>query len=122
MALLPLPPPPPGLDLAADRRPAIVAVSVLTWALALAAVGLRLLSRHIKRVPLWIDDWLIIAALVRPPPPPSRLPPRARTTDPPPPAVLVRPRRRHGRLRCAPTALPPPRPLPSLSPALTAQP
>ncbi|KAJ6439443.1 integral membrane protein [Purpureocillium lavendulum] len=58
-----LPPPPPGIDLTQDRRPDIVATSAVTLVLAILAVVLRIVSRHIKRVPLWIDDWLIIASL-----------------------------------------------------------
>ncbi|GJN84542.1 hypothetical protein PLIIFM63780_008099 [Purpureocillium lilacinum] len=59
-----LPPPPPGIDLTQDRRPDIIATSAVTLALAMLAVALRIVSRRIKRVPLWIDDWLIIASLV----------------------------------------------------------
>lgn len=58
-------PPPPGVDLGDDRRPAIIAVSIVTWVLALLAVGLRLVCRQMKGVRLWWDDWLIIASLVR---------------------------------------------------------
>ncbi|KAL3959678.1 hypothetical protein ACCO45_004795 [Purpureocillium lilacinum] len=58
-----LPPPPPGIDLTQDRRPDIIATSAVTLALAMLAVALRIVSRRIKRVPLWIDDWLIIASL-----------------------------------------------------------
>ncbi|UNI18365.1 hypothetical protein JDV02_004638 [Purpureocillium takamizusanense] len=58
-----LPPAPPGIDLTQDRRTDIIATSAVTLALAMLAVGLRIVSRRIKRVPLWIDDWLIIASL-----------------------------------------------------------
>lgn len=39
--------------------------SIVTWILAVIVVGLRILSRRMKNISLWIDDWLIIAALVR---------------------------------------------------------
>lgn len=38
--------------------------SIVTWILAVIVVGLRILSRRMKNISLWIDDWLIIAALV----------------------------------------------------------
>lgn len=60
-----LPPPPPGVDLSEDRRAEIIVVAAITWALAIIAVGLRLVSRHIKGTRLWVDDWFIIAAIVR---------------------------------------------------------
>jgi hypothetical protein len=60
-----LPDIPPGVDLSADRSADVEAAAVVTFVLAIAAVVLRLLSRRIKGVRLWIDDWLVIAALVR---------------------------------------------------------
>lgn len=39
--------------------------SIVTWCLAVLVVGLRIVSRRLKNIDLWIDDWLIIAALVR---------------------------------------------------------
>ncbi|OAQ65351.2 hypothetical protein VFPPC_06466 [Pochonia chlamydosporia 170] len=57
------PPPPAGVDLSEDRRATIVATSVVTWFLAIIAIILRLLSRRMKGIELWLDDWLIIAAL-----------------------------------------------------------
>ncbi|PNY23828.1 Uncharacterized protein TCAP_06229 [Tolypocladium capitatum] len=56
--------PPPGLDLAQDNRPTIIAVSVITWTLAFLAVAMRLACRQMKGVRLWWDDWLILASLV----------------------------------------------------------
>lgn len=38
--------------------------SIVTWILAVFVVGLRILARRMKNISLWIDDWLIIAALV----------------------------------------------------------
>ncbi|KAK2617009.1 hypothetical protein QQS21_000100 [Conoideocrella luteorostrata] len=57
------PPPPPGIDLTEDRRAAIVATSVITWVMALVAIGLRIVCRRMKGVELWLDDWLILAAV-----------------------------------------------------------
>lgn len=39
--------------------------SIVTWCMAVLVVGLRIVSRRLKNIDLWIDDWLIIAALVR---------------------------------------------------------
>lgn len=39
--------------------------SIVTWCMAALVVGLRIVSRRLKNIDLWIDDWLIIAALVR---------------------------------------------------------
>jgi hypothetical protein len=41
-----------------------MAASIVTWALAVIAVSLRIVSRRMRKMRLWIDDWLIIAALV----------------------------------------------------------
>lgn len=58
------PPIPAGVDLKQDRRGDIIAASVVTWSLAVTAVVLRIVSRQMKQVPLWLDDWLILASLV----------------------------------------------------------
>lgn len=60
-----LPPPPSGINLDDDRRASIMVTSIVTWCMAVLVVGLRLVSRRLKNIDLWIDDWLIIAALVR---------------------------------------------------------
>lgn len=60
-----LPPPPDGINLDESRRASIMVTSIVTWILAVIVVGLRILSRRMKNISLWIDDWLIIAALVR---------------------------------------------------------
>ncbi|KAL1858013.1 hypothetical protein Daus18300_010125 [Diaporthe australafricana] len=44
-----------------DEGPAVVGVSIAVGLLALASVGLRLWARHMKRVALGIEDYLIIA-------------------------------------------------------------
>ncbi|KAL7961750.1 hypothetical protein V8C34DRAFT_272282 [Trichoderma compactum] len=59
-----LPPPPAGINLDESRRASIIVTSIVTWILAVIVVGLRILARRMKNVSLWIDDWLIIAALV----------------------------------------------------------
>ncbi|KAH7310571.1 hypothetical protein B0I35DRAFT_481875 [Stachybotrys elegans] len=57
-------PTPDGVDLLDDRRPTLIAVSVVAYVLALLGISLRLASRRIKGLPLWLDDWLAIAALI----------------------------------------------------------
>lgn len=59
-----LPPPPHGTDLSEDRRPEVITVSVLVSSLAIFSVVLRIVSRRIMGVRIWLDDWLIIASLV----------------------------------------------------------
>lgn len=59
-----LPSPPDGIDLTADKRPMVIGASVATWILAVFAVLLRIISRRIKGLDLWYDDWLVVAALV----------------------------------------------------------
>lgn len=55
---------PAGVDLSEDKRPLIVAVSVMTWILAFTTLMLRIAGRKIKGLNLWLDDWFIIVALV----------------------------------------------------------
>lgn len=45
------PPPPAAMDLTEDKR-------------AMIAILLRLISRRIKEIKLWLGHWLIIASLV----------------------------------------------------------
>ncbi|CAH0003447.1 unnamed protein product [Clonostachys byssicola] len=59
-----LPSPPDGVDLTADKRPMVIGASVATWLLAVFAVLLRIISRRIKGLNLWYDDWLVVAALI----------------------------------------------------------
>ncbi|OAQ57484.1 hypothetical protein VFPPC_11980 [Pochonia chlamydosporia 170] len=56
--------PPPGTDLAASKYSVIVAAYSATWALGAIAVALRVLCRRLTKHRLWLDDWLIIAAVV----------------------------------------------------------
>ncbi|POS73662.1 hypothetical protein DHEL01_v207948 [Diaporthe helianthi] len=46
-----------------DRGPAIIGVSIAVGLLALVTVGLRLWARHMKRVALGIEDYLIIVCV-----------------------------------------------------------
>lgn len=68
----------PGFD-PDNIQPWTVQVVASMTVLAVVAVGLRLVSRHIMGQKLWWDDWMIIFSMVRawsPPPytaPPSNL-------------------------------------------------
>ena len=48
----------------ADNGHAIIAANIALASVALVAVVLRLLARHVSRTPLKSDDFLIIGALV----------------------------------------------------------
>lgn len=50
--------------LAESRQPNIYAAEITTYAFALLAVSLRFWSRRIKAAGYWIDDWLILVAMV----------------------------------------------------------
>ena len=52
----------PGYD-KDNLQPWLVAVTVSMTVLALAAVGLRLLSRRMKRQSLWLDDKMLIFSM-----------------------------------------------------------
>lgn len=58
------PPPPPGLDLGENSGPSIITAAAVTWTLAVVAVVLRVVSRKMKRIQLWWDDYLILVSLV----------------------------------------------------------
>ncbi|KAL6715466.1 hypothetical protein ACLMJK_006427 [Lecanora helva] len=47
-----------------NKTPTICAVYALGYALAVAAVGLRFLSRKVSNMPYLADDWVILAALI----------------------------------------------------------
>ena len=49
----------------ADLRPTVIAVPMVMAAVAIVAVGLRIIARRTVRVCLGADDYTIIAALVR---------------------------------------------------------
>lgn len=54
----------PGSDSAVDRSPQIIGAQCACIALAIIGVLGRVLSRRLVRARYWIDDWLIIVALV----------------------------------------------------------
>lgn len=56
--------PPPGIDLSADRQWYIIGPVIALMALATTAVIVRICIRITAKLPLKIDDYLIIAALV----------------------------------------------------------
>lgn len=57
------------MDLSDNRQPNLYASSTIPFFLAIVAVTLRLWSRWTKRAGFWLDDWLILFALVRADPP-----------------------------------------------------
>ena len=58
--------PPPDIDLKESQQGQLYAVYSVTYALAVAAVGLRFLCRlSVKRTALWWDDYMSLLALVR---------------------------------------------------------
>ena len=58
-------PPPVGTPADnATRGPNVIAGSATVFALAALAVILRVLARKVKKIPLGLDDWLVISALV----------------------------------------------------------
>lgn len=56
------PSPLPGLS--DDARASIYAARCTCFPVAVTAVILRLCARHIIKASMWIDDWLVIFALV----------------------------------------------------------
>ncbi|RAL08854.1 putative integral membrane protein [Aspergillus homomorphus CBS 101889] len=57
--------PPAGLDLSESKRPELYGAYSATYALALVAFGLRMLSRTlISKVGLWWDDYLMCIAML----------------------------------------------------------
>ena len=59
-----LPPPPPGLDIHASRQPSLYAATIITWILAVVAVGLRFWCRKMTKSGYKLDDWLVVVATV----------------------------------------------------------
>ena len=51
--------------MAEDRGRSIVAGNIIVAVVATVAVGLRFLARRLQRISLGVDDYLILAALVR---------------------------------------------------------
>ena len=57
--------PPAGLDLTESKRPELYGAYSVTYALALLAFGLRIVSRTlISKAGLWWDDYLVCMAMV----------------------------------------------------------
>jgi len=56
--------PPPGLNLNDEAQTKIVGSLFTTWTLAVIAVLLRFVSRKIAKAGLWVDDWLMLSALI----------------------------------------------------------
>ena len=52
------------VDLSESRQGSLYAADTVTYVFALTAVGLRFWSRRIKKIGFWLDDWLVLAALV----------------------------------------------------------
>ena len=48
-----------------NLQPNLHAAVIVTPILAITAVALRLVARRLAHVPLWLDDWLTLVALVR---------------------------------------------------------
>ncbi|KAF4122761.1 hypothetical protein GMORB2_7068 [Geosmithia morbida] len=53
-----------AVDLSENRQPGLYASSTVPFAFAVLSVVLRFWCRQKKRAGLWIDDWLIVIALV----------------------------------------------------------
>ena len=51
--------------MAEDQGRSIVAANIVVAVAATVAIGLRFLARQLHQTTLWIDDYLILAALVR---------------------------------------------------------
>ncbi len=61
---MPLPPPPPDVDLRDTQVPRILGVNIATFILAVIAISLRFTARRLTRLPYWWDDWLMLPAIV----------------------------------------------------------
>lgn len=53
-----------SVDLSATLQPNIYAGSIIPYIVAVGAVTLRFIARRLKKFNWWLDDWLILAALV----------------------------------------------------------
>ena len=53
-----------GTDLSASHQPQLYAIAIATYCLAFLAVTLRFISRSLSKSSYWLDDWLIVFALV----------------------------------------------------------
>lgn len=55
----------PSVDLSQTRQPSLYASSTIPFSIAFLCVGLRFWCRWKNTAGLWLDDWLILASLVR---------------------------------------------------------
>lgn len=53
-----------SVDLSETRQPNLYAATIVPGFFALVCVSLRFWSRWINRAGFWLDDWLIVCALV----------------------------------------------------------
>lgn len=56
--------PMPTVDLSENRQPDLYAAAAIPYFFALVAVALRFWSRWTMRAGWWLDDWLVLVALV----------------------------------------------------------
>ena len=59
-----LPPPPPGIDLQADKGPHIISSGIALIVLPTVFVALRLISRYLAQAGFWWDDLLVVTSLL----------------------------------------------------------
>ena len=59
-----LPPPPPGIDLQADRGPHIISSGIALIVLPTVFVVLRIISRYLAQAGFWWDDLLVVTSLL----------------------------------------------------------
>ena len=55
---------PQNVDVTESLQPQLYASSIVTYCLAVTALGLRFLSRRLSQSRYWLDDWFSMAALV----------------------------------------------------------
>lgn len=57
-------PTPAGVNLSDSRQPELYAATIITYCLALLALGLRFLSRRLLKSGYGLDDYFAVAAMV----------------------------------------------------------
>ena len=50
--------------LAQSRQASLYTSEIITYVAAFVAVGLRLWARKLQAVGFWLDDWLVLTAMV----------------------------------------------------------
>lgn len=58
------PPVPAGVNVHDSRRPELYAATIVTYCLALLALGARFLSRRLMKSGYGLDDWFALTAMV----------------------------------------------------------